>query len=177
MPYSAPTTITTGQLVTASLMNTDWAGNIAFLANPPACRVYNNASISHATSGNWQTVTFNSERYDTATMHDTVSNTSRITVPVDGLYLITGHIEFAANATGVRGIQILFNGTGTSVAGAYYPTTGGIVGTGLSIATVYKFAATNYVELQGYQTSGGALVINSTAASTPEFSVTWIGLG
>ncbi len=35
------------------------------MSAPIGARVYNSAAISHATSGTWQALTFNSERYDT----------------------------------------------------------------------------------------------------------------
>ena len=48
-------------------------------------------------------------------MHSTVSNTGRITATTAGKYLIGGHIEFAANATGLRELYIRLNGTTINV--------------------------------------------------------------
>jgi hypothetical protein len=51
-----------------------------------SCRVYNsgNQTISNAT---WTDLTFDSELYDTDTMHDTSSNTNRITFTTAGVYV------------------------------------------------------------------------------------------
>lgn len=177
MPYTTPSTITTGQLVTATLMNNEWAGNISYLANPPACRVTNNAaqSIPNAT---WTALTFNTELVDTNTMHDTVTNTSRITYNTAGLYMVTCSNAFAANSTGGRGIGVRKNGTGGS------PTEGGTlvaphssgVSTYISYSTLVKLAVTDYLEVMLWQASGGALS-TSVEAGLPTFTAVWVGLG
>jgi len=41
----------------------------------------------------------------------------------------------------------------------------------MTISTIYQLAATDYVELQVYQDSGGDLDINASAASSPEFAM------
>lgn len=42
-------------------------------------------------------IPFNQERYDTASMHDNVTNNSRITAPSAGYYLVTGTVTFGVN--------------------------------------------------------------------------------
>ena len=75
------------------------------------CRVRNSANISHLL-GQLPGADVQPERIDVGAMHDTSSNTSRLTVPSGGgFYGIGGRIEFAANSTGRRGIQIRLNGT------------------------------------------------------------------
>lgn len=133
-----------------------------------SCRVYNDAAISHSSSGSWQYLTFNSEVHDTDTMHSTSSNTGRITFNKGGVYVVSGHIEFASNATGIRGISIRLGGS-TFIA---INSTTAINGTthALSISTIRQFSATNYIELGAYQNSGGALNVNSSSAYTPYFA-------
>ena len=63
-----------------------------------SCEAYNNAAISIASSGVWQYLTFNTEISDRGGFHSTVSNTDRFVVPTDGIYLMCGSIEFAANS-------------------------------------------------------------------------------
>ena len=173
MPYTSPATV-----VTATTITTAWGNSVKaatdFLANPPACRVYNTASQSIA-NGSHIMLTFDSERYDTDTMHSTVTNTSRVTMTTAGVYIVTGHAVFAANATGTRQLTLRINGT-TFIAITSFPNRG-VNTVEMSIAAVYKFAATNYVELGMFQDSGGAL--NSLAGGNygPELSATWIGLG
>src|SRR5262245_42130802 len=89
----------------------------------PAVRVFHNANQSIATS----TITalaFNSERFDQAgnaadTMHDTVTNNSRLTCRYAGIYAIYASIEWAGNAAGQRNLQFRVNGT-TLIANTVY---------------------------------------------------------
>jgi hypothetical protein len=135
-----------------------------------ACRVYNDADFVHNSTGNWLAVTFNSERRDAKAMHSTSSNTSRITVPLAGWYLVTGHVRFAANATGQRIAGIRYGGANyLALQSDNNPS--GTNTTIISIATLYYFAASDYIELVVYQDSGGNLNIVSTAQYSPELAV------
>jgi len=133
-------------------------------------RVYNSATISHATSGANQTLTFNSERYDDADYHSTVSNTSRLTVPQPGRYLVGGCVAFAANATGVRALTLRVNNTSSFAIQNTIALTGGNA-TILQVEAVYELAAGDYVELLAYQDSGAALNLTAAGNYAPEF---WI---
>ena len=174
MPYTTPHTITVGELVTVDTMNDEWGGNVAFLANPPACRVYHNAAQS-TTTGVELSLALNSERWDTDTMHSTVTNNSRITFTTGGLYLLVGHIEFAANATGYRLASIRWQNTTTLAVQTTKPH--GTFADRLTVTCVYGFGAGEWVELRAFQDSGGSLNVNSTANFSPELSATWIGRG
>lgn len=134
----------------------------------PAVRVYHSATQS-ITSGTETALAFNSEIYDTAanaaaTMHDSVTNNSRLTCRYAGKYHITGNIEYASNATGQRWITIRANGSagtylalGRGLGNGTYPTT-------LVVCVDLDMAVNDYVELITFQDSGGAL--NVQAAST-----------
>ena len=65
-------------------------------------RVYNSTDFTHNSTGNWVAVTFDTERFDTDTIHSTSTNTSRLTINTGGKYLIGGAVTFTANATGQR---------------------------------------------------------------------------
>lgn len=179
MPFVLPSDPVTGQIAPVT-----WGDAVRdalnYLANPPACRVYNNAALSHTSTGNWQVLSgLNSERYDTDTMHSTVTNTGRITINTAGVYELFGCIEFAANATGIRGIRLAINGnTATGdIASNYWPSNGAVIGTALSISSIWKFAVGEYVEVAAFQNSGGNLAIQRLDSASPEFAATWIGLG
>lgn len=181
MPYTTPSTITTGQLVTATLMNNEWAGNIAYLANPPHCALRHSVTQSHATSSTWQALVFDTEDEDTAAMHSTVSNTSRITVPVTGLYVVSAEVTFAFNANGLRAVGFRANGSGTSGPNKKGRIqTWGVINsdTYLSVATTLKLSANDYLEVVAFQNSGAALnLAASTTECYPYFTATWVGLG
>lgn len=174
MAYVTPKTWATNDLATAAQLNQDLRDNVKFLATPPSCRVFNSATISHATSGSFQYLTFNSERFDTDTMHSTSVSTGRITFTTAGKYLVGGQVKFSVNATGMRGLQIRLNGA-TEIANVLLDT-GTALDTHLTIATYYQFAAADYVELGAFQSSGGALNMLLGSNYSPEFWAVWQSL-
>lgn len=147
--------------------------------NVPACRVFHNANQS-ATDNTLLTSAFNSERYDTDSMHDTVTNNSRITFNTAGVYSIMFNGRFsAANDYSLAGAFIRLNGA-TFIA----INTGGraLVGTAdllFGVSTMYKFAVGDYVELQVLQknTTLAARNLEVVTNYSPEFSATWISVG
>lgn len=172
MAYSSPASVSTATTITSSWGNSVKAA-VDFLANPPACRVYNNANQSIPDS-TVTPLTFNTERYDTDTMHSTAALTSRITIKTAGLYLITGTIAFAAGgSSGTRLAGIILGGS-VKIAEQQAVTNAGV---SVNVSTVYKFAVNDYVELYAYQVSAGALNSLAVANICPEFAATWIGLG
>ena len=179
MAYQTPRTWTTAELVTAAMLNQDIRDNVSFLANPPACRVYHNAAQS-ITDAAEITVAFNSERFDTAAMHDTVTNNSRITIPVAGLYIVTfnGEIAAAADYT-LLTVRFVVNNA-TNIARSAIGTVANATQTpGLHLSTLYKFAAADYVDVRVLQDNSASAARNllSTSAMSPEFSACMVGLG
>lgn len=180
MAYTAPTTRSTSDLITASIWNTDLVNNISYLANPPTCRVYHNANVSIADSV-YAAVAFNSERHKTiAGMHSTVTNNTRITLTDAGVYVVTFCVGYAAAADYISGrASIRLNGT-TEIAEQWAGTqTDANDNYYVSVTTIYKFAANDYIEAMAWQnnSANAARNIMSTGNKTPEFAVMWTGLG
>jgi hypothetical protein len=125
-------------------------------------RAYNDATISIANDVN-TTMTFNTESYDTDTIHSTVTNTGRLTATTAGKYLIGCNVDFNGNATGGRLLFIRLNGTanayigGISAAGRVLVN---VVGQSMAVTAHYSLAAGEYVECIVRQDSGGALNTN-----------------
>lgn len=144
-----------------------WDGSgVAVSQSRDGVRAFDSAAQSIPNNA-WTTIDLNSERYDDNTMHDTVTNNSRLTATVEGRYLIIANIGFAADATKNRGVRILVNGT-TVIAWAQAvdrDTNGLLMGT----SVIENLAATDYVEMQGYQNTGGALNTFVAGNSVPEF--------
>lgn len=133
-----------------------------------SARAYNSGTQT-LTTATYTAITLNSERWDDDGYHSTSVNTSRLTAPVSGRYHIGASLGFASNATGVRQLLLQVNGT-TVIA---RDERGAVNGdnTRITIHTLYELAAGDYVEMVGYQSSGGNLATEATAAVTPEF---WI---
>lgn len=119
-------------------------------------------------------LTFDSERFDTSAYHESAIAPTRLSVKVGGVYLVAGSLEYAPNATGVRVIHIRLNGT-TLLAATQIPNAGAS-NVQCAVATVYKFAAIDYVELTTFQNSGSTLSVLTAGNYSPEFQITRLGL-
>jgi len=135
--------------------------------------VYNStgATISNATL---TILNFDSEWFDTDAFHSTVSNTSRLTVPsgFGGYYRVEAKLFFASNGTGSRIARILKNGT--LVDASYFEH--GAYSNGKNILHPYvilNLAATDYVQVEVYQDSGGNLATENSLYSA--FNMEYLG--
>lgn len=135
-------------------------------------RVYH--SVSQSIPHNTVTaLAFNSERYDTDTIHDPVTNNSRLTCKTAGKYLIIGSIQFNAHATGWRALGIKIKGVSFLTFASV-----GLRSDNVWIcdtASVWDLAVNDYVELCTQQTSGAALGIPYYPHYTPQFMMQRIG--
>lgn len=133
----------------------------------PRARVYHNAAQS-ITNNAVTALAFNSERFDNDGIHDTTTNTGRLTCKTAGVYAIGGHVNWANNATGLRLISIRLNGTTLlATQGANAVTTGN--SQDQSVVTLGSLALNDYMELMVYQSSGGALNVQAAGNYSPEF--------
>lgn len=136
---------------------------------PYKCRVYRATDTAISSSATWTSIPFVVEDFDTASMHDNSSNTSRITIPAggNGYYYVNGQVNYAPNATGERGAKIKKNNASSSrTGGDFKPTSGAGGPTIMRASTVVYLVAGDYLELQGYQSSGGSL---NAQANTSEY--------
>lgn len=140
---------------------------VVYLSSPPRVRVYNSANIS-IPNGTLTALTFNSERFDSDTMHSTAANTGRITFTTAGGYDVGCGVAFAANATGQRDCSIRLNGT-TPIAYDARAAAPATVDTVFCISTFYEFAAGDFIEVYVFQNSGAALNVRASGNISPEF--------
>jgi hypothetical protein len=118
-------------------------------------------------------INFGAEDVDTDTLHDNVTNNTRITVALTGKYLIGGTLNYATNGTGVRQLRLHLNGSGTPIR---ISAIGAITGDNSRPATVWlvSLTAADYIELHGYQDSGGNLDVQFGAPNS-HFFAAYIG--
>jgi hypothetical protein len=140
----------------------------ALFAAPAQARVYKAAAQVIGTGGGGTACTFDSERWDNASIHSTASNTSRLIAPVTGLYRMGGFASFGPNSTGTRACWIQESAGGSRIAQTEGP--GQATNTiSLNPSCEWRLAAGQYVELFVYQTSGGNLDV------TAEFWIVRLG--
>lgn len=84
------------------------------------------------------------------------SNPSRVTVNFTGIYQVTGSVAYESNATGSRGVELHRSEDGFKFAGTIVQAAANEITVVSCSATVYLKKG-DYIELYGYQTSGGDL--------------------
>jgi hypothetical protein len=102
-------------------------------------------------------ITFNTETYDTDSYHNNSTNTSRITIPSgkSGYYLITFMVSWAVNGgDGHRTVYIKKN-TSTYLHGGASVRPSGVVNTSVMYTIIANLSATDYIELEVYQSGAG----------------------
>lgn len=133
----------------------------------------NNASGQSIPNDTPTVVALPTESSDNDGIHDTVTNNSRLVCRTAGVYLITGQLGFAANSTGIRRAAILVNGSAVGSLQGHQAAPSPSADYS-NVSEVVELAVGDYVELQAYQTSGGALsLVTSTIAC--ELSMVKIG--
>ena len=146
---------TNGHVLTAdstvSPTGLKWAAPAAPAA--VSCYVFNNAAQA-VTSGSYNTLTFDSEYFDTNSIHSTSSNTSRLTVPsgLGGKYLMTTSLQTASSIIVDFYMKILVSGNEKFRSNWRSP--GNSENINGNLAVVLDLVAADYVEIQVYQASG-----------------------
>lgn len=122
-------------------------------------------------------VTFDDEVDDDTGMHSTVTNTSRITIAVAGWYHVGFNGHFAAGNDYTRTSAILTVSGTTDIAREQIPGTSASVQQFVSVATAYKFAAGDYIEVSVIQlnTATAARNLEVSADKSPQFFAVRIG--
>jgi hypothetical protein len=143
----------------------------------PTVRAYNNSDET-ITNNTFQTLTFDTNRYDSGGLHSTSSNTSRLTAPIGGVYVITANVRWEDNATGLRALHVdktsgVVSGVVEGASTVLGVDTGSIARQGQSVTTQIRLAAGDYLEVLVLQTSGGDLAVKSTI-DTPAMEMTWV---
>lgn len=150
-------TLTSLKKIGAAAFNAGVRDVLNFLLSTyPRCHVYNAAGQSIPNSATLNLMLWDSEVYDTDSMHSTSVNTSRITFTSAGTYRVDAMICFASATYTTLSMQVNLN-------------SGGVSGTGILRTMLYDqgagncpftmerfFAAGDYIEIFIAQVSGGA---------------------
>jgi len=141
--------------------------------NDISARVFNSTDITipQLKPGEWTSLSLNSERWDTANLHETATNSGRLKAPVAGKYYIFANITWESPiGSGLWGLRLQLNGK-TVIAEQSLPNTAAPFRISMSVGTLYALAAGDYVEVQVFQNSGNPLLIRSIPATSPEFGM------
>jgi hypothetical protein len=165
--WTTPRTWTTGETVTAAIMNAHVRDDLSYLYGAPSCGLARAATQSIATSVASPTaVTFTATEWDTGvatsgtTMSGVGSNPTRITARVAGVYTITASGTFdAMGAANTVDARIRVNG-GTSYGPARYAPAGGANSIGVVALAQLLLAVGDYLEMMVSHNQGAAVNIS-----------------
>jgi hypothetical protein len=121
------------------------------------CKVYQNSGSN--ISGSAEVVAFQVEEFDDDTMHDNVTNNSRITINTAGTYLVGATVTVLADSKAMIA-RIRLNGS-TYITGGGNPSTNGP--SMASCSVVRAFSVNDYIEVIATAGSGST---SSGAEST-----------
>lgn len=135
--------------------------------------IYHSADQAIAT-GTPTILAFDSEVLDNDTMHDTVTNNSRLVAKTAGKYLLVANAWFApfAGASSVSTVgQIRLRKNGTTYLNGNSAVMPGASATSLKLncAILLDLAVNDYVELEAYQNTGGSLSIMGPASAGTQY--------
>lgn len=142
-------------IIPTTSFNAGIYGALIFALNPPLFMGRQTVAQT-LTTGVWASITLDVEDVDTANGHSTSSNTSRYVAQYAGYHHVDAFVAFASNATGARGARLAVNG---SVVNGRASFVAAVVTDRAAVpvsGTVYLNVG-DYVEVQGFQTSGGNL--------------------
>lgn len=179
MAWTTPRTWVTGELVTASIMNTHVRDNLSHLGTRPTCRAVMNGSPLSVPNSTDTLIPFDgTDLVDTDSMHDPASNNTRITFNTGGTYLVGFRLFWGGHAdSGARGIKMRKNGSTVLIYAQTQPDgAGSPQGLSVDASDIFVFSATDYIELLAFHTAGSTITVGSGAtAEYSSFFATQIG--
>jgi hypothetical protein len=166
-----------GEKVTAAKLIAAAKTPLDFLMNPPRVNAYASTGVVLATATS-TLIPFDTESWDTDSMHSTTTNPSRITINTSGQYLVTFYARFPSNTTGYRQLNLRINSTGNPGLGGTLSTISAAAVNGDSTFVTRTLELTcnagDHYELFAQQNSGASLTLQAGQRVTGmEFR--WLG--
>lgn len=169
-------TAAVGDKITAADYNAYTRDATAFWEGPPRCKVWNSTGIS-LTTATMTLLTWDSESWDTDSMHSTTTNTSRLVATTAGLYTVTVAVDLPGTTAGTRALNVRKNAAGGSGAGTQvsyiFTAPANNTGSGQTQTFDVQMAANDYLEVFAYQSSGGTQ-LTTIGADTTFMSMRWV---
>lgn len=134
---------------------------LLILSNLPTCRVTKSAnqSLNDMTP---TVISWNQEAFDVGNFHNNAVNNDRLTVPVGlgGLYFVSFQLQFASSGGGTTERYVEVHKNGVAIFKTLIQNATNDVY--LNSATLITLAAADYLQIVGFQNSGGALNVVSS---------------
>lgn len=163
LPAPTPRTFTSSEVEVAAYFNAI-RDALLFLLNPPMA-VLTQTTVQTFVSGTPAVVSFDTTQSDTYGGHSNSTNNSRYASQVSGWYWCQGTIQFS-NVSGLdRTLSFLVNGSAINYFGNALPSASNNVFPTVSCGGLIYLAAGSYVEVQGFQESGGNIATHTLGSS------------
>lgn len=166
--------VSPGTPITSALWMSNVYNGLSYLGNPPAATLVQISAATTLTNASRTPISFDSSTFDNYGGHSNVTNTSRYTIQITGKYLIAGTVAFNTNATGERGAQIMKNGAVVQGPYSLVPTASGHAPSVATAGFILPCSAGDYLELAGYQNSGGSLATSISIDQSSSLTVIWV---
>ena len=161
-----------GGLITGALWNAGPAASNTFLTGVPALEVYQ-ATLQSIPNATWTAISQDGTITDTDGQHSNSVNNSRFICQVAGWYSASGAVGFASNSTGSRGAGIYKNGSPLTIASGAITAASNTNHVAVAGEVFVTMNVGDYLELAGWQNSGGALNTITTGQYTSYLYVRW----
>lgn len=154
----------------ASTLELMGAANNAFWSNKPTATLYMSSAWTAATATTGLTAPWNASGTDNWSGHSSSTNNTRYTIQVAGLYMMSAALCWQGNATGVRINELFKNGAMLPGSEMYLGASGTNNVTVVNPPYFVQCAVGDYLEVNGYQNSGGNLqTVTTSCYFTVEF--------
>ncbi|MFF4403845.1 hypothetical protein [Streptomyces sp. NPDC001404] len=166
-------TVVPGQYVSGALWNANVQALSSFITGPPVFSGYQATSQSIA-NATFTSLTIDTTIVDSDGGHSNTTNPSRYTATVPGTYLVIGTVGWSGTANGYRRIRLMLNGNpiiGTAVGS---DAVNAVLSGQCTSTIVAMNGTTDYVEVQGGQSSGGALATYVSSDFSCSLRVYWL---
>lgn len=144
----------------------------AFLLARPVAEL-RQATTQSIPATTWTSLAFDAFDVDTASGHSNVTLNSRYVAQYAGWYVVGGGYNPLVSAVGGRGTRWAVNGTPVNASSLFAPAT---AATGAGYPARVKRVFLNqadYIELQVYQSTAGALGTDTTGDSASSMTIGW----
>src|SRR4051794_13582461 len=127
-------------------------------------------------------VAFDTTEFETAEMHDDVTNNGRLVAPIAGVYQVNANVRWtgaAQQGTGGRFVALVRLDPVTETIASSWVEASDVGATDQSVSALVKLPAAGAVRLEEFQDSTATQQIKGSANGIPaaHISMTWVGAG
>lgn len=170
LPVPSPRTFTVGETEVGSYLNS-LRDALNFLLSPPAATLVQVTTVTALGTGSWTAVGFDSSTFDSYGGHSNSTNNSRYTIQAAGKYLVGGAVAFTGSSTNARGAKVMKNGAVIQGPYSLHAATTTRAMSESSAGFIAPCSVGDYLELAGFQDTGGSLNTTITSDQASFFTV------